>query len=171
MIKNWHLLPGYLEFLEESLRKALADVRARVGGDAAPDAVEVIFTAHSLPTRILAQGDPYPQQLRETAEAVAARMQLPRWSIGWQSAGRTDDPWIGPDLLDVLAERAAQGVRGVVVCPAGFVSEHLEILYDLDIEATQRAAELDIAFARTAMPHNDPRVFASLAELIRRQAT
>ena len=121
-----------------------------------PEGSEVVFTAHSLPQRILETGDPYPDQLRATAEAVAARAGLARWSLAWQSAGRTPDPWLGPDILEVLDDRAAAGRAGVLVCPCGFVSEHLEILYDLDVEARARADALALPFARTAMPNDDP---------------
>ncbi|HZR44505.1 MAG TPA: ferrochelatase [Ktedonobacteraceae bacterium] len=168
VIKQWYLAPGYLNFLTETVNKTLSDLLA--SNNLSPEEVVVLFTAHSLPTRILEMGDTYPEQLRETAEVVAARANLNLkhqcWLIAWQSAGRTKDPWIGPDLLTVIADLIKQGVKGVVVCPAGFVSEHLEILYDLDIETRQFAERSGIAFARTALPHNDPGVFASLAELI-----
>jgi len=164
IIKHWHLVSGYLDFLTNSLYAAFNELHARQGTAHAD--IEVLFTAHSLPTRILDMGDPYPQQLRETAEAVAARANLERWSVAWQSAGRTSEPWIGPDLLSVLYEKAQQGVAGIVVCPAGFVSEHLEILYDLDIEARQLANQLNLAFTRTALPHNDPGVFDALANVV-----
>lgn len=163
-IKSWHLAPGYLAYLEGQV----VDVRTRMRETSGvpEERQHVLFTAHSLPARILAMGDTYPEQLRETAEAVAQAIQLPRWSVAWQSAGRTAEPWIGPSILDVLPELAAQGIAGVVVCPAGFVSDHLEVLYDLDIEASQVAAAHHLAFARTALPNNDPGVFAALAELL-----
>ncbi|HEU5231093.1 MAG TPA: ferrochelatase [Ktedonobacteraceae bacterium] len=165
VIKDWHLAPGYIEFLTAQVRETRDALIATTG--IMPDNIEVLFTAHSLPTRILDMGDPYPQQLRETAEAVADRAGLSRWSVAWQSAGRTSEPWIGPSILDVLPQLAAQGVQGVVVCPAGFVSEHLEILYDLDIEAKRLADKLGLAFTRTALPNNDPEFFATLADVIR----
>jgi len=125
--------------------------------------IEVMFTAHSLPMRILKMNDPYPEQVRETAEAVASRLGLQRWTIAWQSAGRAVEPWIGPALLDVLAKLPGRGCEGVVVCPAGFVSDHLEILYDLDIEARQAAEQLGLAFERTPMPNDDSGFLAALA--------
>jgi ferrochelatase len=161
VIPSWHLAPGYLEFLEDALRRALASLPGSAG-----DGAHVLFTAHSLPARILEEDDPYPVQLRETASAVAERLGLARWSVAWQSAGRTADAWLGPDVLEELARLAAEGAEAVVVCPAGFVSEHLEILYDLDIEASARARELGIAFARTAAPNADPRVLDALAGVI-----
>jgi protoporphyrin/coproporphyrin ferrochelatase len=91
---------------------------------------------------------------------------LRRWSVAWQSAGRTTEPWIGPSMLEVLQRLPSQGVEGVVVCPAGFVCDHLEVLYDLDIEANRLAAAQYLAFARTALPNNDPRFLAMLAEMI-----
>ena len=112
------------------------------------------------------RNDPYPAQLSETAAEVAARTGLERWSVAWQSAGRTPEPWIGPDVLEVMSELAAAGARAVVVCPAGFVTDHLEVLYDLDIEAAARARELGIAFARTASPNTDPRVLDALAGVV-----
>jgi ferrochelatase len=97
---------------------------------------------------------------------VARAAGLARWSVAWQSAGRTADPWIGPDILEVLPKIAAAGASGVVVCPAGFVADHLEVLYDLDIEAAAAARELGLPFARTVSPNADPRLAATLAEVV-----
>ncbi len=165
MIEHWHLAPGYLDFLATSLQATLEKMIRKHGMDT--DKIEVLFTAHSLPTRILALNDPYPEQLRETAEAVASCLSHQRWSIAWQSAGRTSEPWIGPALLDVFAELPGRGIAGVVVCSAGFVSDHLEILYDLDIEARQTAQQLGLAFERTPMPNGDPGFLAALANVVR----
>ncbi|MEW6152706.1 MAG: ferrochelatase [Actinomycetota bacterium] len=165
MVDSWFREPGYLDLLAGALAGLPVDL-----GE-----VEVVFTAHSLPVRILAEGDPYPEQLRQTADAVAVRAGLSSWSVGWQSAGRTPEPWIGPDILDVLRARAVPSVagvasRGVVVCPAGFVSDHLEVLYDLDVEAARLAADLGLAFTRTPMPNDHPVLAATLAEVVRRRA-
>ena len=160
VVQSWHLEPGYLELLAGYVRDALAEV----GG---VDGCEVLFTAHSLPQRILQDGDPYPDQLAETAAALAELAGVPRWSVAWQSAGRTADPWIGPDVLDVLRSRAQDGARAIVVCSCGFVADHLEVLYDLDIEAAGVAEELGIAFARTASPNADPAFTATLAGVVR----
>jgi ferrochelatase len=161
MVQSWHLAPGYLDLLA----RRVAEARERLVVTDRRQ-VEVIFTAHSLPRRILEAGDPYPDQLAETAAAVAGRLALDRWSVAWQSAGRTPEPWIGPDLLEALADRAASGVEGVVVCAAGFVSDHLEILYDLDVEALAAAERLGLAFARSASPNDDPSFCATLAEVV-----
>lgn len=164
MIEHWHLAPGYLTFLEASLQATL-ELMIRTHGVAVNN-IEVLFTAHSLPIRIFEMNDPYLQQVRETAEAVASRLGLRQWTIAWQSAGRTAEPWIGPALLDVLAELPGRGRDGVVVCSAGFVSDHLEILYDLDIEARQAALGLGLAFERTPMPNDDPGFLAALASVV-----
>jgi ferrochelatase len=162
MVDSWHLAPGYLDLLAS---RVVAARDLLVVTD--PGRVEVVFTAHSLPARILETGDPYPDQLRETATAVAERVGLARWSVAWQSAGRTPEPWIGPDVLSHMTALSEAGAEGVVVCPAGFVSDHLEILYDLDVEARQAAGELGLAFSRTESPNDDPAFCATLAEVVR----
>ncbi|HEX2196599.1 MAG TPA: ferrochelatase, partial [Actinomycetota bacterium] len=126
VVESWHLEPGYVSFLAERVRVAVA----RLSPEARRRHV-VVFTAHSLPEAILRGGDPYPAQLQETADAVAAAAGVPEHTVGWQSAGRTADPWLGPDVLEVLDRLARGGARGVVVCPCGFVSDHLELLYDV----------------------------------------
>ncbi len=165
VVRSWHLAPGYLDFLSDALADALRRLPAATRAD-----THVLFSAHSLPKRILDEGDPYPVQLRETADAVAARVGLEQWSVAWQSAGRTPEPWLGPDVLEELDAAAAAGASAVVVCPAGFVADHLEILYDLDIQASARARELGIAFGRTASPNTDPRLLGALANVVLEQA-
>lgn len=164
-IESWHLVPGYVAYLTEQVLNVKTRM-VQVSG-IAEEKLEVLFTAHSLPARILSMGDPYPGQLHETAEAIAKAAQLCRWSVAWQSAGRTTEPWIGPSILEVLQALPSRGVEGVIVCPAGFVSDHLEVLYDLDIEANRLAAAQHLVLARTALPNNDPRFLAMLAEMIR----
>jgi ferrochelatase len=159
-IETWHLLPAYVDFLA----RAVAEQLARL-----PAPTRVLFTAHSLPERILASGDPYPDQLRATAAAVAAGVGLTaeQWGLAWQSAGRTPEPWLGPDILAVIDELgAAAEVRSVLVCACGFVSDHLEVLYDLDLEAARRAVGVGLAFARTAAVNADPAVMGALADLV-----
>ncbi len=161
-IDSWATEPAFVRFVADDLRTRLA---------AMPEHTKVLFTAHSLPQRILTSGDPYPDQLRATAEAVAAEVGLPSWNswgIAWQSAGRTPEPWLGPDILQVIDELAASehdgsDEHGLVVSAVGFVSDHLEVLYDLDIEASKRASERGLRFDRTACVNDDPTVMAALA--------
>jgi ferrochelatase len=156
MIRNWHLEPALLDLLATRVRAAVDEV----GGDAV-----VLFTAHSLPERILDSGDPYPDQLRETAEAVAVRAGVTRWRIAWQSAGRTPEPWLGPDILEVIP---TLDTDAVVICPCGFVSDHLEVLYDVDVEAQGVAKAAGKQLVRTASLNDDPAFIAVLADLVRR---
>ncbi len=159
-VESWAVEPAYVDFLAAAVGHQLASL---------PAATRVVFTAHSLPQRILDAGDPYPDQLGATAAAVATRVGLDddRWSIGWQSAGRTPEPWLGPDVLAIVDAMAADpDVDGLLVCPCGFVADHLEVLYDLDIEAARRAADRGLAFARTASMNADPAVLGALADRV-----
>jgi protoporphyrin/coproporphyrin ferrochelatase len=160
-VESWHQLPAWVDAQVARVREALKPM---------PAATKVLFTAHSLPERAL-EGDPYPDELRASAAAIAGRVGLGRWdgwTLAWQSAGRTDDPWRGPDVTQVIRDLGATGrAEGVVVCPQGFVSDHLEVLYDLDIEARAVAGEAGLAFARTASINDDPAVMAGLAGLVR----
>ncbi len=159
-VESWHLEPSYLGFLAGAVEEALRSL---------PERTKVLFTAHSLPERVLA-GDPYPEQLRQSAAAVAGMVGLDRWagwSLCWQSAGRTPEPWRGPDILEVVRDLAATGrAEGVLVCPQGFVSDHLEVVYDLDIEAQAVADEVGLAFARTRVLNDDAATFAALADRV-----
>ena len=131
--------------------------------------VQVVFSAHSLPERVLASGDPYGEQCLETARLVAARAGLDddSWSWAYQSAGRTPEPWAGPDLGEHLEELAAQGVRDVVSVPVGFVSDHVEILFDIDHKAAAVAAGLGMRLERPPSLNDDPLFIATLAEVVR----
>jgi ferrochelatase len=163
-VRGWPTEPALVELLAQRLRRAMASVGT------SPEDTLVLVTAHSLPRRVLEMNDPYPDQLRQTAEAVVAAAGVPRWRVAWQSAGRTPEPWLGPDVLEELETAAGEGAAAVVVCPAGFTSDHLEVLYDLDIEARARAERLGLAFARTASLNDDPRFCALVADLARRAA-
>jgi protoporphyrin/coproporphyrin ferrochelatase len=159
-VRSWHLRPELIEFLTSAARAALAGM---------PATTKLVFTAHSLPERVLV-GDPYVDQLRESAELVARGLGLNRWAgwgLAWQSAGRTPERWRGPDIDDVIDDLAATGrSEGIVVCPQGFTADHLEVLYDLDIAARRRAEERGLAFARTRSLNDDPQVFSGLADLV-----
>lgn len=146
------------------LLEAWAD-RVRGGLAALGEGATVLFTAHSLPSRVLADGDPYPAEVRATCEGVARAAGVVRWEQAWQSAAGPD--WLGPDVLDAIADLAKRGARGVVLAPVGFVSDHLETLYDLDIEAAQRARDLGLALVRCPALNDDPRFVDLLAEVAR----
>jgi ferrochelatase len=156
-VESFATHPAFVEFVAGRVKDALA---------ASPDA-HVVFSAHSLPVKILESGDPYPRELADTADAVGVLLGLTEYGIAWQSAGRTGEEWLGPNLSDVIRRLADDGVPAVVSCPVGFVSDHLEVLYDVDIEARAVADELGLGFARTASPNADPAFIAALAQVVR----
>ena len=160
-IGAWWEHPGFLELIAQRVTDALA----RVGTERA-DTTLVLFSAHSLPEKILLSGDTYPEQLRESARRASALAGLAHWDIAWQSAGRTADPWIGPDILQVLRDARARGVTDVVSCPIGFVADHLEVLFDIDIEAQGVAHEIGLNLVRTASLNADPAFVALLADVV-----
>ncbi len=162
VIESWHDHPAYLEVLAGRVRAALDRLEQEEREGAL-----VVFTAHSLPARILEEGDPYPDQLRETAEAVAAVLGLPNATTGWQSAGRTPEPWLGPPLEETIAEAARAGHPAIVVVPCGFVADHLETLYDIDVEAQEAAREAGIRLVRAESMNADPAFILALARVVR----
>ena len=158
-VESWHREPGFIDLLAGRVRGS-----ALVQGGA-----HVVFSAHSLPERILALGDPYKAQLLETAGLVAAAAGIgEEWSFSFQSESPTGEPWLGPDILDHLDALAAAGIGRVLVCPVGFVSDHLEIRWDIDVEAREKAAELGLELERIEMPNADPAFVAVLATIVRR---
>jgi len=152
MIESWHDHAPYLDVVASRVRGTDADV---------------VFTAHSLPERALADGDPYRDQLLETSRLVAERAGLSGWSFAFQSESATGEPWLGPDILAHLGELRARGVRRVLVAPIGFVADHLEILWDIDVEAREKAAELGLELDRIVSMNDDPAFVRALAELVR----
>jgi ferrochelatase len=159
-VEQWHDHPGFVDTIATLVRDELAHFPDEVRGD-----VTVVFTAHSLPERIRTWGDPYEAQLEESARLVSERVGLAGYRRAWQSAGMTGEPWIGPDILDFLDTLREEGVRAVLQVPIGFVSDHLEILYDLDVEASQKAAELGIAYRRTRLPNARPDFVRALTDI------
>jgi ferrochelatase len=152
-VDSWHDDPGFIALLADRVRGTSA---------------HVVFSAHSLPARILDMGDPYKDQLLETSELVAQAAGLgDAWSFSFQSESPTGEPWLGPDILDHLAELKARGVDDVLVCPVGFVSDHLEIRWDIDVEAQEKARELGMRLARIEMPNADPAFVKTLADIVR----
>jgi len=152
-IDSWHDEPGFIGLLAD-----------RVRGTGA----HVVFTAHSLPARILEAGDPYRDQLLETSRLIAERAGLDDWTFSFQSESQTGEPWLGPDILDHLEELHERGITEVLVCPVGFVADHLEIRWDLDHEAAEKGRELGLNFRRIEMPNADPAFIDVLAGLVRR---
>jgi protoporphyrin/coproporphyrin ferrochelatase len=157
-VASWHDQPRFIEALAETTREALARFEDTAG-------VRVMFTAHSLPARVLADGDPYPAELAATARLVAERLGLADYAFSFQSAGRTGEPWLGPDILDEIRRLAAEGVRGLVIRPVGFVADHLEVLFDIDIEAQGVAEEVGIQLERARSMNTDPTFIAGLADI------
>ncbi len=154
-VESWHDDPGFVELLAD-----------RIGSTGA----HVVFTAHSLPARVLEGGDPYEEQLLETSRLVADAAGVEDWSFSYQSESATGEPWLQPDILDHLAALRGKGVEAVLICPVGFVSDHLEIRWDLDIEAKERATELGLRYERIEMPNADPAFIRVLAGIVRRAA-
>ena len=150
-VESWHDDPGFIALLADRIRDTDA---------------HVVFTAHSLPARILDEGDPYKDQLLETARLVADSAGVEDWSFSFQSESPTGEPWLGPDILDHLEALSARGVEDVLVCPVGFVSDHLEIRWDIDHEAMDKARELGLRLDRIEMPNDDPRFVRSLAAIV-----
>lgn len=157
-VKRWGADARFVSVVAQRCRAALTT----------PD-THVVFTAHSLPARILESGDPYRDELLETAQLVADRAAIRDWSFSFQSESPTGEPWLGPDILDHLTALAGRGVTDVLACPIGFVSDHLEIRWDLDVEAAERARELGLRFERIAMPNADPDLVDALAGIVRRE--
>jgi ferrochelatase len=152
-VESWHDDPAFVAVLADKVRGTQA---------------HVVFTAHSLPARILEHGDPYERQLHETARLVAERAGLGDWSFSYQSASPTGVPWLGPDILEHLASLRGLGIEDVLVCPVGFVSDHLEIRWDIDVEAQEQAAQLGMRLARIDMPNAEPAFVSCLAGIVRR---
>jgi ferrochelatase len=158
-VESWYELEGYLDAVADNV----GTVRAEF---AHPEDVVAVFTAHSLPARILNEGDPYQDQLLRTSELVARRAGIEQWRFSYQSQSHTGEPWLGPDLVDTVEELAAQGHRELLVASVGFIADHLEIFYDIDIEAKEKADALGIELRRTPMLNADPRLARALHALV-----
>jgi protoporphyrin/coproporphyrin ferrochelatase len=154
-VERWGSDPGFVDILANRVRDSQADENGHV-----------VFTAHSLPARILDEGDPYRDELLETAQLVANRAETRDWSFSFQSQSPTGEPWLGPDILDHLTELGGRGVAKVLVCPVGFVSDHLEIRWDIDVAAAERAQVLGIELTRISMPNADPDFVEALAGIV-----
>lgn len=159
--KCWHHNKNWRDMWANGVRKGLEQFPESVR-----DSVTVVFSAHSLPERIRTWDDPYERQLHESSAAIAERAGLRDWRFAFQSAGNTGEPWLGPDILDYLETLHAEGVKNVLSVPLGFVSDHLEILFDIDVETKEKAAELNMTLYRTQMPNVRPEFIEVLASVV-----
>ena len=164
LVESWHRQPEFVAMMADLVRDALQQFSA----DERPH-VKLVFSAHSLPLRIREWGDPYEGEMRESARRVAEAVGIDDWGWAWQSAGKTGEPWLGPDILHYLEELATEGVKSVLQIPIGFVSEHLEVLFDIDLEAKQKAAELGIHLGRTELPNDRPEFIRAVRAALRDQ--
>lgn len=160
-VESYHLHPSLIQALVERVQESLTRF------DVDKEQVRILFSAHSLPEKILEIKDPYPEQLLETSRVIAEQVGTSNWQFAWQSAGQTAMPWLGPDILDVLASiHKEENVQNVLVCPIGFVSDHLEVLYDIDIECQNVAKELGMHLERTKSLNTDPLYIDTLADVV-----
>lgn len=164
-VERWGEHPRFLDAVADRLRDALATLPEEVRR-AAP----VVFTAHSLPEQALAGGDPYTKELHRTCQGIADRSGIQEWILAYQSGARTAEPWLGPDVREVLRHLGGSGARAVVVCPVGFVSDHLEVLYDIDIECGTLAASAGLRLVRAASLNDCPLLIEALADLVGKAA-
>ncbi len=162
-IDSYHDVPGLIRPLAERVREGI-----NRWPEEEQDEVHVVFSAHSLPVRIIKMGDPYDSQLRETAQLIAneAGLRDDQWSWSYQSAGRSPEPWLGPQLEEFIPELAEKGIKNIVSIPVGFVSDHVEILFDIDIEAQKAAQECGVRLERPSALNTDPVFMKQLADLI-----
>lgn len=160
-VNSYHDHPLLIEALTERMNEAMGKFEGMERAD-----IRVLFSAHSLPEKILEMGDPYPDQLLETSKLIAEQAGVPNWQFAWQSAGQTAVPWLGPDILQVIEDLHNEGIAHVLISPIGFVSDHLEVLYDVDIECKQLANSLGMKLERTAMLNTDPRYMRLLADVV-----
>jgi len=163
LVRSWWKQPQFLEATATRITQALQRFSK-------PAEVQVIFTAHSLPEKILASADPYPDELNASAAEAAKRARLPSWRFAYQSAGATNEPWLGPDAEEVITELARAGHKGVLLVPIGFVCDHVEVLYDIDLEYQAVAKRLGIQLERTASLNDDPGLVAAVADVVRAAA-
>lgn len=161
-IESWYSEPKFIQYWTEQLQETFKQMPPEEKAQAM-----VIFSAHSLPQRIVDIGDPYPEQLEKTAKLIADKAGIAHYAVGWQSAGRTPEPWLGPDVKDLTRDLFAQsGYKAFVYVPVGFVSDHLEVLYDNDVECQAVTKELGTAYYRPPMPNTEPLFIEALADVV-----
>ncbi|MDE1868473.1 MAG: ferrochelatase [Candidatus Micrarchaeota archaeon] len=158
-VESWHTDDKFIEAVSMNIAKATKELD---GGKKM-----VIFSAHSLPSGIRDNGDPYEAQLNETCSRVAGRLHIDEWRLAYQSAPATAENWLGPDIKDVMLDAADSGYKDILVCPIGFVSDHLEILHDIDIECKSLASSIGVKLVRAASLNTDPLFIDALAGIVR----
>jgi protoporphyrin/coproporphyrin ferrochelatase len=161
-VESWYLEPKFIEYWVEKVKEAFGKMDAEEKASAA-----LIVSAHSLPEKILLSGDPYPNQLQETADLVAKGAGVENYYVGWQSAGNTPEPWLGPDVQDLTRDLHSQyGYKAFVFTPVGFVSDHLEVLYDNDTECKAVTDDVGASYSRPEMPNSHPKFIEAMASAI-----
>jgi ferrochelatase len=160
-VDSWYQQPKFLQALEQHVREGLAKFPAEVR-----DKVKLVFTAHSLPARLIKMGDPYDDQLKDNARLIAERLGNVDWMFSYQSAAETGEPWLGPQIEEVVVDLAKQGYKQVLVAPIGFVCDHVEILYDIDIEAKQIANDYCLQLERIESMNSSPLFIEAVADAI-----
>lgn len=161
-VNDWYKEPKFIDYWTRQIKQTMAAI-----AEEEKQRTMVIFSAHSLPEAILRDNDPYPQQLQDTADLIAEKADLSHYTIGWQSAGNTDDPWIGPDVQDLTRDLFEHdGYSSFIYCPVGFVAEHLEVLYDNDTECKDVCDELGADYYRPEMPNAQDAFIDSLATVV-----
>lgn len=164
-VERWGEHPRFLDAVASRLEDALTAMPQEMRGR-----TPVVFTAHSLPEHALAEGDMYSEELTRTCQEIAGRSGAPEWILAYQSAGRAAGRWLGPDVRDVLRGLAKDGTQAVAVCPVGFVSDHLEVLYDIDIECCALATSAGLRLVRAASLNDSPLLIEALANLVEEAA-
>lgn len=162
-VRSWKYEPDFIQSVASKIRAALSEKFP----ERSLNDVPVLFTAHSLPARVLESGDPYREEILASVELVAAELGLTNYRFAFQSQGATADPWLGPTVEETLEELAGSGVSELLLVPIGFVCDHVEVLFDVDIEHRQQAAELGIRLERTDMLNDDPGLARAVAQAIR----
>jgi len=163
-VENWHTQPIYLAGVAANVRETMTRFTPEQ-----QERVTVIFTAHSLPAAILERGDPYDSQLRETSRLLAEQLRLPedRWVFCYQSAAQTGVPWLGPQIEDMVVDLAAEGEKTLLIAPIGFIADHVEVLYDIDIGVRGIARSSGVHVERTPMLNDGPALVGALTSLVR----
>jgi protoporphyrin/coproporphyrin ferrochelatase len=161
-VEQWYNEPKFIKYWSDRVAKTFAEMPA----DEREKSV-LIVSAHSLPEKILQMGDPYPEQLKETADMIAKQANVKNYEVGWQSAGNTPEPWLGPDVQDLTRDLFKEnGYKAFVYVPAGFVSDHLEVLYDNDYECKIVTEEIGASYYRPPMPNTEPEFIDALADVV-----